>query len=325
MAVQGASENGLLLISDGTARRLSARIALNRAIFTTSRPGGAPEFERAPSRADRGRATGSDGPRSPLCRPGRPKHGHGAAGRGTGREEPDAGPTNVMVGSGAAMAPQNPELVIIMEATELSSVIRVNNTAQQRLELRESERGSVQRSTTCVAAPRSPDLHLLRGLRNGKPFSASANPPGDAAGGDHSVAKLHCAETLRAFLQLWPACGGPAGSTTQRVAWSAGTCQRRPCNQDEERGKRLSQRCSSQMCGGRQAGSRCGMTRLQSTPHQTGRDPRQVHRYRAPFEVSGRRSDSLSRTATQKISCTRWKILTPASCRNQARQLPFRG
>ena len=170
MAVQGASENGLLLISDGTARRLSARIALNRAIFTTSRPGGAPEFERAPSRADRGRATGSDGPRSPLCRPGRPKHGHGAAGRGTGREEPDAGPTNVMVGSGAAMAPQNPELVIIMEATELSSVIRVNNTAQQRPELRESERGSVQRSTTCVAAPRSPDLHLLRGLRNGKPF-----------------------------------------------------------------------------------------------------------------------------------------------------------
>ena len=41
---------------------------LNRQIPTTSRPGGAPEFERAPSQAGLERATGWDGPRSPLCR-----------------------------------------------------------------------------------------------------------------------------------------------------------------------------------------------------------------------------------------------------------------
>ena len=95
--------------SNGNARGLSARIAQTAKILSTSsRPGGAPESERAPSRAGLEMATWWDGARSPLRRLGRPLHECGVAGRGTGLDGSDRGPAKCHVESGAAVAPHEP-------------------------------------------------------------------------------------------------------------------------------------------------------------------------------------------------------------------------
>ena len=82
---------------------------------------------------------------------------------------------------------------------------------------------------------------------------------------------------------------------------------------------------SSQMCGGANVGSRWWMGVFQAMPRQTGRDPGQLDRFRAPFRVSGVCIDFRPRTGPPTKPTGRCRFMTPAFWPNQARQLPFRG